>query len=335
MHLSKRELRSCMELGKALTSELDQDKLFGTILKKISDMVPADIWSLLLLDKKTDELIFKFSVDLKMEEMGEIRIKLGEGIAGQVALTKQPMIVEDVSASKYFNDQIDKISGKVTRSVMCVPLVYANQIVGVIEAINPYQTTDKALSILMFIADYAAIAVENTRRYQYIQTIANMDNLTGLYNTRYLYKALAELFETSKISLKPFALIFMDIDNFKKVVDTFGHLNGSQAIQEVAESIMESLSDPCFGVSYGGDEFVIVLPEYTKAMAFAKAEEIRILMSRTVYLSNKGINASLSASFGVAAYPEDASDITRLLSVADKAMFKIKDTGKNAVGIEY
>src|SRR5208337_4010599 len=106
---------------------------------------------------------------------------------------------------------------------------------GVIEAINPYKTTNKALSILMFIADYAAIAVENTRRYQYIQTIANMDNLTGLYNTRYLYKALAELFEASKISLKPFALIFLDIDNFKKVVDTYGHLNGSQAIQEVAE----------------------------------------------------------------------------------------------------
>ncbi len=335
MHLSKRELRSCMDLGKALTSELDQEKLFGTILKKLSDMIPADIWSLLLLDRKTQELKFKLSADLNMEEMRGVRIKLGEGIAGRVALTKQPMIVENVTASEYFSDQIDKISGKVTKSVMCVPLVFGNQIVGVIEAINPYKTTDKALSILMFIADYAAIAVENTRRYQYIQTIANMDNLTGLYNTRYLYRALAELFETSKTFLKPFALIFMDIDNFKKVVDTHGHLNGSQAIQEVAETITESLAEPCFGVSYGGDEFVIVLPEYTKCMALEKAEEIRSLMGRTVYLSNKGINVSLSASFGVAAYPEDANDITRLLSVADKAMFRIKDTGKNAVGIEY
>jgi hypothetical protein len=78
MHLSKRELRSCMELGKALTSELDQDKLFGTILKKLSDMIPADIWSLLLLDRETEELKFQLSVDLNMEEMKDIRIKLGE-----------------------------------------------------------------------------------------------------------------------------------------------------------------------------------------------------------------------------------------------------------------
>jgi diguanylate cyclase (GGDEF)-like protein len=335
MHLSKRELRSCMELGKALTSELDQEKLFGIILKKLSDMIPADIWSLLLLDRETEELKFQLSVDLNMEEMKDIRIKLGEGIAGQVALTRQPMIVEDVRTSKYFNDQVDKMSGKITRSVMCVPLVYGTQTIGVIEAINLYKKTKNALSILMFIADYAAIAVENMRRYQYIQKLANIDNLTGLYNTRYLYQALAELFETNKNSQAPFALIFMDLDNFKKVVDSYGHLNGSQAIQEVAESIKESLSEPCFGVSYGGDEFVIVLPGYSKGMAFEKAEEIRNLMLRTVYLSNKGINISLSASFGVAAYPDDATNITRLLSVADKAMFNIKDAGKNAVGIEY
>jgi diguanylate cyclase (GGDEF)-like protein len=335
MHLSKRELRSCMELGKALTAELDQNKLFGTILKKLSDMIPADIWSLLLLDRDTGELKFKFSADLNMEEIKDLRIKMGDGIAGQVALTQKPMIVEDVAICKYFNDKVDKISGTVTRSVMCVPLIFGNQNVGVIEAINPYKTTKKALSILMFIADYAAIAVENTRRYLYIQNIANRDNLTGLYNTRYLYQKLTEMFESNRSTRKPFSLIFMDLDNFKKVVDTHGHLNGSQAIQEVAATIRESLTEPCFGVSYGGDEFVVVLPDYSKSQARDKAEEIRSLMNHTVYLTNKGISLSLSASLGVAAYPDDATNITRLLSVADRAMFNIKDRGKNAVGTLY
>ncbi len=215
---------------------------------------------------------------------------------------------------------------------MCVPLIFGSQTVGVIEAINPYKTSKKALSLLMFVADYAAIAVENTRRYHYINDLANKDNLTGLYNTRYLYNRLSELFESSKANGKHFGLIFMDLDNFKKIVDTHGHLNGSQAIQEVAYTIRESLTEPAFGVSYGGDEFVIVLPGYDKRSAILKAEEIRSLMEKTVYLSNKGVNVRLSASFGVAAYPEDASNITRLLSVADRAMFNIKDKGKNAVG---
>ena len=335
MHLSRRELRSCMDLGKALTSELDQNRLFGTILKKLSDLIPADIWSLLLVERERNELVFKLSVDLNIEEVKDVRIGMGQGIAGQVALTQVPMVVDDVKTCRYFNDQIDRMSGKVTRSVMCVPLIFGSQTVGVIEAINPYRTNKKALSLLMFVADYAAIAVENTRRYNYIQSLANKDNLTGLYNTRYFYNRLNELCDESRVSGEPLGLVFMDLDNFKKVVDAHGHLNGSQAIQEVAHTIRECLREPSFAVSYGGDEFVIVLPRHDKKAAAQKAEEIRALMEKTVYLSNRGINARLSASFGVASYPEDATNITRLLSVADKAMFGIKDKGKNAVGTMF
>ncbi len=335
MHLSRRELRSCMDLGKALTSELDQNRLFGTILKKLSDLIPADIWSLLLVERERNELVFKLSVDLNIEEVKDVRIGMGQGIAGQVALTQVPMVVDDVKTCRYFNDQIDRMSGKVTRSVMCVPLIFGSQTVGVIEAINPYRTNKKALSLLMFVADYAAIAVENTRRYNYIQSLANKDNLTGLYNTRYFYNRLNELCDESRVSGEPLGLVFMDLDNFKKVVDAHGHLNGSQAIQEVAHTIRDCLREPSFAVSYGGDEFVIVLPRHDKKAAAQKAEEIRALMEKTVYLSNRGINARLSASFGVASYPEDATNITRLLSVADKAMFIIKDKGKNAVGTMF
>lgn len=332
MHLSRRELRSLMDLGKALTSELDPNRLYGTILRKLSEIIQAETWSLLLYDPDARELRFKLSVDLNIEEIKDIRIKSGQGIAGRVAAIQEPMVVEDVRDCQYFSDQIDLISGKITRSLICVPLVFGSQTIGVIEAINPSRTSKKTLSLFMFFADYAAIAVENTRRYQHIQSLANKDDLTGLYNTRYLYHALAELFETGKISGSPFALVFMDLDNFKKIVDTYGHLNGSQAIQEVATTIRDSLSGKAFGVSYGGDEFVIVLPGCNKSQGILKAEEIRSLMGKTKYLSNKGIYANLSASFGVAAYPEDATNITRLLSAADRAMFYIKDKGKNAVG---
>ena len=159
------------------------------------------------------------------------------------------------------------------------------------------------------------------------------DNLTGLYNTRHLYKALDELIMESGRAETPFSLVFMDMDNFKLIVDTFGHLNGSQALKEVAASIKGCLQKPCFGVAYGGDEFVIVLPGYRKTRAMEKVEEIRLLMKRSTYLVEAGHNVRLGASFGIATFPEDADNREGLLALADQAMFNIKQTGKGSIGI--
>jgi diguanylate cyclase (GGDEF)-like protein len=188
------------------------------------------------------------------------------------------------------------------------------------------------MHLLTIIADYVAIAVENTRQYQQIQALAIHDNLTGLYNTRYLYAALETLTAESTTSAVPFSLIFLDIDDFKRVVDTHGHLNGSQALQEVAAVLQQRVSTPAFGVSYGGDEFVVVLPGTNKGRALHKAEEIRRTLSQTVFLANQGLQVHIQASFGVATYPEDATDRTGLLALADHAMFDVKRRGKNAVG---
>ena len=157
------------------------------------------------------------------------------------------------------------------------------------------------------------------------------DNLTGLYNTRYLYKALDELILKSADSQTPFSLIFMDVDDFKHVVDTYGHLNASQALQEFAGTIRSIIQEPSFGVAYGGDEFVVVLPGHSKDKAIDTAENIRSEIGRTVYLSDREINVNLCASFGVASYPDDATDLRELLSLADEAMFSVKKHGKNSV----
>ena len=157
------------------------------------------------------------------------------------------------------------------------------------------------------------------------------DGLTGLYNTRYLYKALDELILNSAESQAPISLIFMDVDDFKQVVDTYGHLNASQALQEFAGTIRSVIQEPSFGVAYAGDEFVVVLPGHTKDQAIDMAEKIRSEIGKTVYLVDAGINVNLCASFGVASYPDDATDLRELLSLADEAMFSVKEHGKNSV----
>jgi diguanylate cyclase (GGDEF)-like protein len=158
------------------------------------------------------------------------------------------------------------------------------------------------------------------------------DGLTGFYNTRYLYNAMEALIDESRREEKKFSLIFMDIDNFKRVVDTHGHLNGSQALVEVAQTIDQCLESPAYGVAYGGDEFVVVLPGFDHIQALEKAQQIRASMLATIYLPTVNNGVHLQASFGVATYPDDAADIKSILAKADQAMFQIKTEGKNAVG---
>lgn len=165
-------------------------------------------------------------------------------------------------------------------------------------------------------------------RFRYL---AIHDNLTGLYNTRYLYQALEKLSRQSRKSKTPFSLIFMDIDNFKRVVDTHGHLKGSRTLQQVAGTIRETIREPAFGVSYGGDEFVIVLPGMDKDRALQQTRDLRRRILESVYLIDAGLNIKLTASFGIATFPDDADDVKGLLALADQALFRVKEGGKDGI----
>jgi diguanylate cyclase (GGDEF)-like protein/PAS domain S-box-containing protein len=166
---------------------------------------------------------------------------------------------------------------------------------------------------------------------QRYRDLAIRDSLTGLYNTRHLYRSLAEHLGACERSGGCLSVIFMDLDRFKRVVDSYGHLNGSRALQEVAATIQASLEEPAYAVAYAGDEFIVVLPEFGQSEARAKAEEIRSSILETVYLRDHGFAVRLKASFGIATFPDHAGDITGLLAAADKALFGVKEKGRDAV----
>jgi diguanylate cyclase (GGDEF)-like protein/PAS domain S-box-containing protein len=160
--------------------------------------------------------------------------------------------------------------------------------------------------------------------------LAVRDNLTGLYNTRHLYQALEALItETADGGM--FSVLFIDLDRFKRVVDSRGHLNGSRAIQEVAATIRDCLEPPAWAVAYAGDEFVVVLPGSGRDAALAKAQDIKAKMARTAYLAGTGRPVRLSASFGIATYPDDAQDLEGLLALGDQALFSVKRTGRGGI----
>jgi diguanylate cyclase (GGDEF)-like protein len=123
----------------------------------------------------------------------------------------------------------------------------------------------------------------------------------------------------------------MDIDDFKTVVDTVGHLNGSRTLREAAQQIKGCLEGPSFAVAYGGDEFVVVLPETNSLQAAETARKIRDAIKGTTFLTRWGRKVKVTASFGIATFPDHAGDVEALLALADQAMYRVKNTGKDRV----
>jgi diguanylate cyclase (GGDEF)-like protein/PAS domain S-box-containing protein len=160
---------------------------------------------------------------------------------------------------------------------------------------------------------------------------AMRDNLTGLYNRRYLYQSLTDLIERAKDNGLVVSVIFMDLDRFKAVVDTYGHLNGSRAIKEVAETIRQTLEKPAYAVAYAGDEFVVVLPGFDPAQAIEQAKKIQAQIKNQVFLHDQGFEVRIQSSFGVATFPHHADDMTNLLAAADHALFGAKGSGKDRI----
>ena len=157
------------------------------------------------------------------------------------------------------------------------------------------------------------------------------DGLTGLYNRRFLYASLEVLIASATSDNLPVSVIFMDIDHFKEVVDTHGHLNGSRVIRELAATIRGALENPAYAVAYAGDEFVAVLPGFRDTQAVQKALEIQQRIKQSAYLRDQGVEVRLQASFGIATFPNHAKDVRGLLGAADYALFAVKKNGRDSV----
>lgn len=328
------ELSIFNEIGKTLTSTLDIKEILNIIMLKIGELLRPDDWSLLLVDEESGDLYFEIVVGEKADKIKNVRIKMSEGIAGLVAAKGEKLVIPDVSKDERFSNAIDLVSGFETRSVVCVPLKCKGKILGVIELINKIGKTtfsEEDLFVLTTLADYAAIALENAHFLQKVRELTIVDDVTKLYNSRFMNDYLdLEIRRSQRYSLD-LSIIFLDLDYFKRVNDTYGHLIGTRLLQEVANSISSCLRNIDIAVRYGGDEFVIILPSTSKNDAVRIAERIRACMTNTVFLQSQGLKIRQTASFGVASFPTDANSELDLIRLADKAMYHIKNSSKDGI----
>lgn len=328
-------LASCLEVGKLLTSTLNLQEVLELIIVKISQFIEAQNWSLLLKDEKTGKLTFEIVIGVEKELIKGIQMAPGEGIAGYVAETGKPMVLPDVQNEPKFDRKVDELTGFTTKSIICIPLQTHGRILGVFEIVNVKNISyfeSRYLPILTILADYAAIAIENSKYCDRIYQMSRTDEYTGLHNARYLHQILDEMILEASYNDRTFAVVFVDIDNFKSVVDTAGHLLGSQILKEIGQTISSCLFEQDILIKYGGDEYIIIFQDRVRQEVTALTEKILQKIRQTTYLESETHPVNITASFGIAMYPEDARTKKELLMLADDIMYTIKRTTKNSVG---
>jgi diguanylate cyclase (GGDEF)-like protein len=327
------QLAAFHEIAKALTSTLEIREVLTLVMQQVSQLMRPSNWSLLLVGDD-GKLHFEICVGEGAEKLKGMRISPGEGIAGTVFQTGIGRLVDDVGADPGFARRFDDASGFPTKSLLAVPLKCRGKVLGVIELVNGVNQppfTEEDLRTVSGVADYSAIAIENARNFQRVQELTITDEHTGLYNARHL-RALLDMEVARALRFRhPLSLIFIDLDHFKKVNDTHGHLVGSALLKEVGQLLASLVRQVDSAFRYGGDEFAIVLLESDADAAKVVCERILERFRSRQFLAERGMAIKLGCSLGVASLPVHAKTALELIHAADQAMYRAKSLGRNGL----
>jgi len=333
-----KQLEALVAIGKTITASLDIGEVLRQIMEQLGQLFPPGDWSLLLADPERGGLQFEIVVGEAAEQLLGQRVARGEGIAGWVAQHQQPLLITDVQRDGRFARRFDDLTALDTRSILAAPLVCQQQTLGVIELISRAgdpSFTQAQLELLLPFADFAAVALANARNHEQVQQLTVMDECTGLYNSRHLHQALEQEISRHRRHGSPVSLIFFDLDHFKQVNDTHGHQIGTRLLAEVGKLLKDSLRELDVAVRYGGDEFVILLPETSRNGGRVVAHRIWRAIREHAFLAGDGLDLRLSASVGCASCPENARDGFTLILAADTAMYKAKEWGRDQVAVAH
>lgn len=317
-----RDISISYRISQTLISTLDLKTLLSKILDDLMKAFGFLNAALLLVDENADALRMTAAKGYP-DEIVRKELKIGkDGITGHVGATGKTYYSPDVTKDGHYLLGIPNV-----KSEVAIPLKIGNRIIGVLDVESEeYDAFDEwEIKLLSSIAAQIANAIEKSRLYEETKTLSLTDPLTELPNRRHFDIMMDAELRRSERYNRPLAVLMLDLDNFKKYNDKNGHLAGDKILIEYAKIMKQSIRDIDLICRYGGDEFVVVLPETDEIFARAVGERIR----KKIEKASKKMQITLS--IGIACYPIDGDDKTTLISVSDKACYQAKRGGGNCV----
>jgi diguanylate cyclase (GGDEF)-like protein len=303
---------------------LNPDEVLTKITEQLENGLNYDHIGIALLDYTTRELVIQAEGGARRGALGR-RLSLDTGLIGQVARTGKTAIYRSFPNNQNGAKPVLPDSA----AAMGLPIFYADHLHGVlyVETLQPVDFSEEETLLLRTLADLVSGALHNALTFQKAQEQAITDGLTGVKTHRFFMEALSSEWKRSSRASRAFALVLMDLDRFKFVNDFYGHLEGDLVLQRVGQILETNCRRSDVVARYGGDEFVILMPETTMEQARQLSSKLRGWVAADPLLREKNI----SASFGIACYPLHGASPQELIQVADASMYLSKHQGGNTV----
>lgn len=314
------------DVSQRLISTLDFDDLLRNILQHLKDTFGFLNVSVLLIDEDTQALYTHSSIVYSADDR-DLRLRIGiDGITGHAAETKTMYYSPDVSRDPYYVAGIEN-----TRSEACFPLLIGERLIGVLD-VESSEVDGFSQDVIRFLSSLSAqiaIAMENARLYAETKKLSLTDPLTSLSNRRSYEMFVDAEIRRAERYRRTFVVMMIDFDNFKNYNDKYGHTAGDIVLQKLSSLMKEIIRDVDFLCRYGGDEFVVILPETDASFSLEIAERMR------KKIAAQKIQPKITLSIGIASFPHDARDKSKLIDLADQACFEAKQRGGNRVFFTY
>jgi diguanylate cyclase (GGDEF)-like protein len=315
------------EMIRAVNASLEPGRVAEALVTRAAEWVPAPGWLVLARnDSGTIQPMASRGLTPSLETAAT-------AVGGWVVRTGEVFSSADVSADR----RLARAEADAAAAAIGLPLECRGGTIGALVAIDRLAAAreprfDRAtMNVLKAALEPAATAIDNAVRMQRAEALSVTDDLTSLYNSRYLSQVLRREAKRASRSGRPLSLLFVDLDGFKSINDTHGHLFGSRALVEAASVIRASARETDMVARFGGDEFALVLPDTGSEGASAVGERLRERIAAHGFLQADGLNIRLTVSVGVATLPDVAASVESLIQAADKAMYRVKDHGKNGI----
>ena len=321
----QQRLIDIMETSRTVVSHLDLDKVLSIILKKAMEITTTHAGSVALYTPKTATMRIHAHRGFSRSFIAnrEWKVRRG-GLTDRILRSAAPTVINNTTNKAFFTNPVAVHEG--IKSLVCVPLVCSTEVVGIlyVDDFTPRKFPTADLHTLNILASFAAIAIHNARTHSSLRQEANTDSLTGLFNRRSFEQVLAREFQRADRHGREFSLALVDVNDFKKFNDTYGHQAGDRALTALGEAIRNAVRSTDFAARYGGDEIVIILPETKLAKAydlFARRIKQEI---EDGFMRISGTGSRLSVTIGIASYPRDGKNAKDLVLSADRALLNAK-----------